>query len=1637
MDAVAAKTTERKRSPAGPATQTDGATPSVSPAGAHAGVPLFLRRSPDASASAGGGDGALAQTAASVLAPGIVVGRTDDPAEREAEAAADAVVRAPAAASPSPGPSSPAVLRRAPADGAATPSPAATPAPVPVPTPAPAPAPTPAPTLAPAPATPAAPTATPAAAPPAPAGQGPGVPLSPRVRGLLEPRFGADLGKVRVHADKPAQDAAQALGARAFALGDGVWLGPGESAEDVQLMAHEVAHVIQGGGPVVRRVPAAAPPAGPAGGAAPGAPAKSAPKGKKGQGPAAGSTGPAAPAPATTPPAGAAAAPVEVLMPEPPSGLSAEERARLGEVRQNAAETAEAQADMPPAEEQVGDARGAVTEPAAETQARAEEGVVATLAERAPPSPEIEELCERIYRAIREKRPPDEDRLVEARPQEAAEAAGSQLNSSVQGEGERVQGSYDEMGSAPTGTPQQTPEPLDGVPPPAAPAPAEASAAAPNAVPAEQVSLDADVSASAQRMEEAGMETEPARLVQDGPIAEARQAQGELGEMAQRDPQEVLAEQQAALGRASDDMAALQAAAFARIAAARERTATGTGAQQQQMVGSEEQMREQAGTEARRIFTDAQTQVRALLEPLPRTAMAKWEAGKTLLSTRFDQDLARVKRWIDERHSGAGGAVLSVWDAVTGMPDWVVTEYDRAEKAFGDGVCDLIREISSDVNTVVASCEAIIDDARTQIAELFASLPAELQEWAAGEQAAMAEQLDGLENQAHETRDGFNRDLVERAGTAVQEARERIHTLREAAGGLLGRIANALERFLDDPVKFIIDGLLSLAGIDPGAFWALVGRIGQVIGDIADDPMGFANNLLAGLGQGFTQFFGNLGSHLANGFFEWLFSGLGAVGVTLPADFSLKSIITFALQLMGITWDRVRRILARHVGERNVALLEKAYELVSTLMEKGPEGIFEMLKEQLDPQQIVGQIIEAGIRYLTEALVRVVSVRLLAMLNPAGAIVQAIEAIYRVLAWVFQNAARIFSLVETVVNGAAQLVAGNISGMATAVEGALARLISPVIDFLADYIGLGDLPEKIADVIKGFQGWIEGILDRVIGFLAERARALLVRLGLARPAEQRPPAGHEADDEVGETIPFSAGGEGHRVWIRVDANAATPMVASDNPRPIELRLQEWDSRVHTLSAERPATGGGKSQQERAASAIAEARRLNLDTDRSAEQIVRAHAAPAGGAPAPAAGGAGDAAVVAKERSLAAVLTELFTLFGDRTDNSNLKKRFEQDLARVAPDARDDINAGVDALLAEQEAAGTVPDYANFAALMAAVRAKGMSNRGGRVLRKPLGDHDFGEMAVTRMAIPAVQLAVEQVEARSGTPVTGNAKTNPGKYVSSFKSTIHGESGSKGAFVESGQALEGAVANWGVRAHAEDTLLREFTMRLTFGDTVHNLYEPKKETGLIPRADGGFTLEYDTHANAHFRVDLDSSKALQKVKGTRLQHKSQAGVAGRGYWSGVGIPDVDLNAAHAIADQFLGSGYKAAFNLIPTSPIFNQVNMSREEKALELLIDTLKANEFDMEVTVTWTTVQPNALLSTIVAAVIARFPSETPATVSAKVAAFAAKVGPGFQRVLSVRYQADYYQNTAAGRSHVGQYDNAIGPDLFLGWPRK
>jgi hypothetical protein len=79
-----------------------------------------------------------------------------------------------------------------------------------------------------------------------------GQPLNPATRAFMEPRFGYDFSLVRVHSDAKAAESARAVGALAYTAGRDIVFGgrnfDTDSRRGRELIAHELAHVVQQGG---------------------------------------------------------------------------------------------------------------------------------------------------------------------------------------------------------------------------------------------------------------------------------------------------------------------------------------------------------------------------------------------------------------------------------------------------------------------------------------------------------------------------------------------------------------------------------------------------------------------------------------------------------------------------------------------------------------------------------------------------------------------------------------------------------------------------------------------------------------------------------------------------------------------------------------------------------------------------------------------------------------------------------------------------------------------------------------------------------------------------------------------------------------------------------------------------------------------------------------------------------------------------------------------------------------------------------------------------------------------------------------------------------------------------------------------
>ena len=195
-----------------------------------------------------------------------------------------------------------------------------------------------------------------------------------------------------------------------------------------------------------------------------------------------------------------------------------------------------------------------------------------------------------------------------------------------------------------------------------------------------------------------------------------------------------------------------------------------------------------------------------------------------------------------------------------------------------------------------------------------------------------------------------------------------------------------------------------------------------------------------------------------------------------------------------------------------------------------------------------------------------------------------------------------------------------------------------MIDFLAGLLHLGGLPGEVAEVITRLQSAVYAVMDRIIGFLAARARALLARMGIG---ETPPEGGREGDSELGTTVRFTADRDSHRVWFNVAGEDSTLMVASV-PEPIETKIAEWRGKVSTLPEDRQP---GASSKLDALAAVADD--ANAEGDRLAREFLEANRDPNDTTEPP-----NDNALESRERAIAGMLRELFEIFGERASDAS-------------------------------------------------------------------------------------------------------------------------------------------------------------------------------------------------------------------------------------------------------------------------------------------------------------------------------------------------------------------------------------------------
>jgi hypothetical protein len=181
----------------------------------------------------------------------------------------------------------------------------------------------------------------------------------------------------------------------------------------------------------------------------------------------------------------------------------------------------------------------------------------------------------------------------------------------------------------------------------------------------------------------------------------------------------------------------------------------------------------------------------------------------------------------------------------------------------------------------------------------------------------------------------------------------------------------------------------------------------------------------------------------------------------------------------------------------------------------GPAAAWEQIKTELSElkDQLIGQITQM----ITTEVVKAAVIKLVSMLNPAGAVVQAILAIYNTITFFIQKINQIAAVVASFIDSIAAIAAGQISSAAKKVEQTMARTLTVIIAFLAKFAGLGNIPEKVVGIIKKIRQPIDKGLDKIVTWLGNMLKKLVssvAQAGLPKDPEKRAEMGLSAAVQV-------------------------------------------------------------------------------------------------------------------------------------------------------------------------------------------------------------------------------------------------------------------------------------------------------------------------------------------------------------------------------------------------------------------------------------------------------------------------------------------------------------------------------------------
>ncbi len=376
-----------------------------------------------------------------------------------------------------------------------------------------------------------------------------------------------------------------------------------------------------------------------------------------------------------------------------------------------------------------------------------------------------------------------------------------------------------------------------------------------------------------------------------------------------------------------------------------------------------------------------------------------------------------------------------------------------------------------------------------------------------------------------------------------------------------------LLKFTIEVIKIVLDLVLQLMNFPPGIVGRIINNAMQAFEDIKKNPVGFLLNLLKAVKTGFLKFFDNILKHLLSGVKDWLFSQLGKAGIEVPKDFTLESVLKLVFKVLDITMEKMWKKLADRIGQPAVDKIRGAidklvgiWNFVKDVQQRGMAAIWEYIQGQISNlwDTVLGFVRD----WIMKKIVDKVVTKLLSMLDPTGimAVVNSFIAFFNAVQSAIEYFRQILEIVDSFVGTVAEIATGNVDRAAQFLENLLARSLPVAIGFLANQVGLGNVGEKIQEIIAGVRLMVDKALDWLVDQAVKLGKAALNALGLGGGDDKKKDIPHR--DPIVKN--FSLLGEKHSLRLgQTDDGDVKITMASEDWGNFPLVLKQLKERQVT------------------------------------------------------------------------------------------------------------------------------------------------------------------------------------------------------------------------------------------------------------------------------------------------------------------------------------------------------------------------------------------------------------------------------------------------------------------------------------------